>query len=127
MSQSVFKGSHRRWRLLPTGILVVSFSLSAWTDAAFAKDGSEELVEPPICSAQTADLHELKEICNVTPLGYCRDGYCPNEVKVNLTAETAAINVDGYRVTTENYNETYLPSVIETVSGDRRTVTKIKR
>jgi len=72
-----------------------------------------ELIQPPICSAATAGRLELKDICTVKPLG--NGG---NEVKIYLTAETATIDVGGYKVTTENYNRNYLTPVVEAMPGD---------
>jgi FtsP/CotA-like multicopper oxidase with cupredoxin domain len=72
-----------------------------------------ELVEPPLCSAVTATQPVLNGICSVTPLG---NGH--NDVKIELTAASAAIDAGGYKVVTENYNGNYLTPVIEAMPGD---------
>jgi hypothetical protein len=51
-------------------------------------------------------------ICAVTPIG------SHHNVKVNLTAASAAITIGGYKVVTENYNGDYLTPVIEAMPGD---------
>ena len=61
----------------------------------------------------SASQTELKGLCEVTPLA--DEHY---EVKVNLTAESAPIEVGGYIVVTENYNGAYMPLVIEAMPGD---------
>jgi FtsP/CotA-like multicopper oxidase with cupredoxin domain len=80
---------------------------------AVANDGVRELIQPPICSAATAAQFQPRNICSARRL----DGG-QHEVKVRLTAETAPIEVDGYKVTTENYNGNYLTPVIEVMPGD---------
>lgn len=89
----------------------VQFVSSAPTRAGTAS--SEELTQPPICSAATGDRAASPPICNVTRLG---DSH--NQIKVDLTAETSPITLAGYTVTTENYNGAYLAPVIEALPGD---------
>ncbi len=95
-----------------TVVLAVGLSIGNAQVGAPApvKNGLEN---PPICSAKTAALGELKGICEVAPLGNGRD-----TVKVNLTAQTSQIEVGGYNVTTEHYNESYVPPVVEAMPGD---------
>jgi FtsP/CotA-like multicopper oxidase with cupredoxin domain len=71
--------------------------------------------QPPVCSAATVAAGTApKDLCTVTPLG---DGH--NEVKINLTAQTATpIEVAGYTVTTDNYNGKYLTPIVEALPGD---------
>jgi FtsP/CotA-like multicopper oxidase with cupredoxin domain len=77
---------------------------------AMATERALELIQPPVCSAATAGFVPN---CTVTPLG---NGH--NEVKVDLTAETAPVEIAGYKVITENYNGNYLTPVIEAMPGD---------
>jgi FtsP/CotA-like multicopper oxidase with cupredoxin domain len=84
--------------------------LHLFVQPAMATERALELIQPPICSAATAGL-VLN--CTVTPLG---NGH--NEVKVNLTAETAPVEIAGYKVITENYNGNYLTPIIEAMPGD---------
>ncbi|MER8533353.1 multicopper oxidase domain-containing protein [Mesorhizobium sp. M1005] len=72
-----------------------------------------ELVQPPICSVATAGASSLGGTCTVSTQA---DGR--HQVKVTLTAETHEIEVGGYKVTTENYNGSYLTPVIEIAPGD---------
>jgi FtsP/CotA-like multicopper oxidase with cupredoxin domain len=72
-----------------------------------------ELHDPPICSAAKVGDPALKDICSVTPLGDNR-----NDVRINLTAGRATIDVGGYKVTTENYNGKYLAPIVEAMPGD---------
>jgi FtsP/CotA-like multicopper oxidase with cupredoxin domain len=88
--------------------------LGCFLQPAVAADQSPELIQPPICSAATADRLLPSGICTITPLG---DGH--NEVKINLTAETAPVKVAGYNLATENYNGDYLTPVVEAMPGDR--------
>ena len=66
-----------------------------------------------MCSKATALQPELKRVCEVRPL----EGG-GNEVKLNLTAKTGPIEVGGYTVVTEHYNNSYLPPVVEAMPGD---------
>ena len=89
MEDSIAAGS--RWGQTNWALLL-TFALGLLTQSANAEDVSPELIEPPVCSAATAGkLPALEGICSVTPLG---DGH--NEVKANLTAKTAPIEVGGY-------------------------------
>jgi FtsP/CotA-like multicopper oxidase with cupredoxin domain len=92
---------------------VLGTGLSLILQPAVAADQSPELLQPPICSAATADGFLPKDICAVTPLG---NGH--NEVKINLTAETTPVKVAGYNLATENYNGNYLTPVVEAMPGD---------
>jgi FtsP/CotA-like multicopper oxidase with cupredoxin domain len=75
---------------------------------------AEELIQPPVCSAETAGkIPELAGLCEVTPLDEKR-----NKVKINLTAAAGPIQVGGYSVITENYNGTYLTPIVEAMPGD---------
>ncbi|MGH6826382.1 multicopper oxidase domain-containing protein [Methyloceanibacter sp.] len=77
---------------------------------------AEELIQPPICSAETAGkIPELEGICEVTPRKDARAG---NTVKVNLTANTGPIVAGGYTVVTEHFNRSYLTPVVEAMPGD---------
>jgi FtsP/CotA-like multicopper oxidase with cupredoxin domain len=95
------------------GACIAVLSLSFLGHAAMAEDNSPELIQPPVCSAATTYLPALAGICTITPLG---NGH--NEVKVNLTAQTASIDVGGYKVITENYNGHYVSPVVEAMPGD---------
>ena len=92
------------------GAWILGGTLNFALQPAIAADPSPELVQPPICSATTAG--QLGGICAVTPIG------SQNNVKVNLTAASAAITIGGYKVVTENYNGDYLTPVIEAMPGD---------
>lgn len=92
------------------GAWILSSALNFPLQPAIAADPSPELVQPPICSATTAG--QLGGICAVTPIG------SHHNVKVNLTAASAAITIGGYKVVTENYNGDYLTPVIEAMPGD---------
>ena len=78
---------------------------------------ADELKSPPICSFETAgkvsELPELAGICEVTPL---QNG--GNKVKINLTANMGPVQVGGYTVATEHYNNFYLTPVVEAKPGD---------
>jgi hypothetical protein len=78
-------------------------------------EDSPELIQPPICSAETAYQPALAGLCEVTPRD---DGYPGNKVKINLTAKTSRIEVGGYSVVTEHYNDTYIPPVVRANAGD---------
>ena len=88
---------------------IVGFGLTFMLRSGFAA----ELVQPPVCSATTAGDPALKDVCIVTPLGGSR-----NDVKVNLTATSAQIDVGGYKVTTGNYNGNFLTPIVEAMPGD---------
>jgi FtsP/CotA-like multicopper oxidase with cupredoxin domain len=92
------------------GTWILGGALNFALQPAIAADPSPELVQPPIYSATTAG--QLGGICAVTPIG------SQNNVKVNLTAASAAITIGGYKVVTENYNGNYLTPVIEAMPGD---------
>jgi FtsP/CotA-like multicopper oxidase with cupredoxin domain len=79
---------------------------------ATAADVSPELVQPPVCSQATASQGALPGICTVTPAD------SQNRVKVNLMAKTTPIEVGGYWVVTDNYNDSYLAPVVEAMPGD---------
>jgi FtsP/CotA-like multicopper oxidase with cupredoxin domain len=70
-----------------------------------------ELMQPPVCSTATAI--QLKDVCEVKPLGGGK-----NEIKLNLTAASATISIGGYKVVTENYNGNYLAPIVEAMPGD---------
>ena len=79
-----------------------------------------ELRQPPVCSRATATTHSLGEVCSAKPaeLAAASGAHQPYNIKVNFTAKTSEVNVGGYNVITENYNDTYLPPVIEVEAGD---------
>jgi FtsP/CotA-like multicopper oxidase with cupredoxin domain len=81
-----------------------------------------ELRQPPICSAATASTFQPPGVCVVSRRSDAPDG---NVVKVNLRAGRAGGNdpslglqVAGYRVKTEAYNDRYLTPVIQAMPGD---------
>jgi FtsP/CotA-like multicopper oxidase with cupredoxin domain len=80
---------------------------------AHAEDASPQLIQPPVCSAETVGDFMPKGICEVTPLP---GGH--NIVKINLTAEARPIEVGGYTVVTENYNGNYLTPIVQALAGD---------
>jgi hypothetical protein len=82
--------------------------------SADAEDSSPELIQPPICSAETAYQPALKGLCEVTRR---KDRPKGNTVKVNLTANTSRIEVGGYSVVTEHYNDAYGPPVVRANPG----------
>lgn len=96
------------------GTRIFVLCLGLFIAPAMAQNKSPELVQPPICSAATAGYGALREICTVATLG---SGH--NEVKIDLTAQTAQIEIGGYKVTTDNYNASYLTPVVEAMPGDR--------
>jgi hypothetical protein len=57
---------------------------------------------------------ELKDYCEITTL----PGTKRHKIKVYLKAQTSPIEVGGYKVTTEHYNDSYLTPVIEALPGD---------
>jgi FtsP/CotA-like multicopper oxidase with cupredoxin domain len=79
-----------------------------------------ELDQPPICSAATASRAELKDVCTVKSL---TGGH--NDIHVNLKAESFRIDVGGYKVTTGNYNHSYVAPVIEAMQGDTVSATLV--
>jgi hypothetical protein len=93
------------------GVWLLGVGLSFFVSSTMAADTWPELIQPPICSVATAA--QLYGICTVIPLG---NGH--NQIKVNLTAASAAIEVGGYRVVTENYNGKYLTPIVEAMPGD---------
>jgi FtsP/CotA-like multicopper oxidase with cupredoxin domain len=92
---------------------IAAVALGPLIATAHAQDSRPELVPPPVCSAATAASGALKGVCEVTTLPNGR-----KKVKVNLTAQTARIQVGGYSVVTENYNARYLSPVVEAMAGD---------
>lgn len=98
----------------PTLLIVFAAVFLAQSGSARAED-SPELIQPPICSAATAYQPALKGICEVNPRD---DGKPGNRVKINLTAETSRIEVGGYSVVTEHYNDSYIPPVVRANAGD---------
>jgi FtsP/CotA-like multicopper oxidase with cupredoxin domain len=87
----------------PSGTAAAARSASAYPYSA-----TRELLPLPICSAAA---HSDWKGCTITAKG----GH--NEVKVDLTAQTASVHVGGYDVFTENYGN-YLTPVIEAMPGD---------
>jgi FtsP/CotA-like multicopper oxidase with cupredoxin domain len=76
--------------------------------------GGEELKKLPICSAETVnETSELHGICEVETIEGDR-----KRVKINLTAHRGLIQVGGYTVETEHYNDSYLTPVVEANPGD---------
>jgi hypothetical protein len=70
-------------------------------------------LQPPICSAATVAAGTAPTgVCTVTPLG---NG---NAVEINLTAQTGPIDVGGYTVDTDHYNDNYLTPIVEAHPGD---------
>ena len=102
---------HRQLSRPAKAAWVLGIGLSLTLQSATAADKSPELVQPPICSAATAG--QLVGICVIKSLG---NGH--NEVKVNLTAASAPVEIGGYKVVTENYNGSYLTPIIEAMPGD---------
>jgi hypothetical protein len=106
-----------RSQALPARLAIAAWALgtglSLILQPAVAADQSPELLQPPICSAATADGFLPKDFCTVTPLGNRH-----NEVKINLTGETTPVKVAGYNLTTENYYGNYLTPIVEAMSGD---------
>jgi FtsP/CotA-like multicopper oxidase with cupredoxin domain len=102
---------------------VVAVGLVLLTQVARAEDVPPELLQPPelvplpICSAEeiktTPELKE-KHICEVEPV----PGTKRHKIKVNLEAHSSEIEVGGYKVNTEHYNDSYLTPVIEALPGD---------
>lgn len=77
--------------------------------------GGCELVLPPVCSRDPAQLTAPTWLCEVTASAG------PNQrkrVQIKLTAKMADIQVGGYKVKTENYNGSYLSPVVEAEVGD---------
>jgi FtsP/CotA-like multicopper oxidase with cupredoxin domain len=96
---------------------IVTFAVALLTQSGptQAKD-TPELIQPPVCSAATVGkFPELEGLCEVTPRD---DGRPGDKVKVNLTVNTGPIEVGGYRVVTEHYNNAYLPPVVRARPGD---------
>jgi FtsP/CotA-like multicopper oxidase with cupredoxin domain len=110
-SQLGYSCRHTHWLLIPTFAVV----LIAQPEASNAGDDSPELIQPPICSAETAYQPALKGVCEVKPRD---DNHPGNEVKINLTANTSRIEVGGYSVITEHYNDAYIPPVVRANPGD---------
>jgi FtsP/CotA-like multicopper oxidase with cupredoxin domain len=96
-----------------TAILAFAAAFLAQPGSLRAED-SPELIQPPICSAATVGkIPALEGICEVTPL---QGG--GQKVKINLTANTGPVQVGGYTITTEHYNNSYLTPVVEALPGD---------
>jgi FtsP/CotA-like multicopper oxidase with cupredoxin domain len=81
-----------------------------------------ELWQPPICSAATASTFRPPGVCEVWRRSDAPEG---NVVKVNLRASHAGGNdpslglqVAGYRIKSEAYNDRYLTPVIQAMPGD---------
>jgi FtsP/CotA-like multicopper oxidase with cupredoxin domain len=72
----------------------------------------DELIQPPVCSLKCIPS-ELKDYCKIEMLG---TEY--HKITVNLKAQFGPIDVGGYKVTTEHYNDSYLTPVIEALPGD---------
>ena len=101
--------THRAFALAFAIVLLSPFQLAS------AEDASPELIQPLICSAETAYQPALAGLCEVAPRD---DRYSGNRVKINLTAKTSRIEVGGYSVVTEHYNDTYIPPVVRANAGD---------
>lgn len=99
-------------RLLRSILVALSGSCGL-SQAAAAADLSPELAALPVCSIRTASHPANKPFCTVKSLP---GGH--HEVKIHLTAQHAVIDVAGYKVSTDNYNATYLTPVVEAVPGD---------
>ena len=113
ISQRLVPGCRTRTGSWSRGVrgYAVILSFAVLTQVARADD---ELIQLLVCSAETSGQPAVNKICTVKPLG---NGH--NKVKVNLTAETAPVEVGGYKVkNTENYNGNYLTPVIEVMPGD---------
>ena len=91
------------------------------TPSADAEDSSPELIQPPICSKHQNTAGKTPrgaEVCTVTSLGVDAEGVEHHEIKIDLTAQSSPIEVGGYSVTTEHYNDAYLTPVVEALAGD---------
>ncbi len=122
MRGSVALKSPRLQRAATGGSYVVWLSLSLLGQPAIA----DELIPPPVCSPLLKSIPpELKDYCKITtlPASECHTistvpGAECHKIKVNLTANSGPIDVGGYKVTTEHYNNSYLTPVIEAMPGD---------
>jgi FtsP/CotA-like multicopper oxidase with cupredoxin domain len=72
----------------------------------------DPLTDLPVCSARTAPGSTLKDICSVKDLAKGK------EINITLTTTSSSVNLAGYSVTTENYNDSYVTPVIEANPGD---------
>lgn len=112
--RSVFaSGTARGWGLQASWRWIFAIGLCFLVSPAMATDTFPELLQPPICSAKTASDPTIKSVCTVTALG---NG--SNEVKIDLVAQTAIVEVAGYKLSTENYNAAYITPVVEAMPGD---------
>lgn len=105
---------------------VCAVTLAAGAMAQTPRSDGPELDQPPVCSKRPVPP-ALKGVCEITE--FTQLGKKRRRVKVILTAETADIDVAGYRVKTENYNRKYLPPIIEANAGDAvaaRLINKLK-
>lgn len=73
---------------------------------------ADELKEPPVCSPLKPIPLELKEVCKITRRA------SGHKITVNLTAHNSTIEIGGYNVETQHYNDYYLTPVIEALPGD---------
>lgn len=76
----------------------------------------EPLRAPPVCSSIGAGSSELQfPFCRVAPLP---GGLGRHELTLSLTATTSLVQIGGYHLSTDNYDGTYLPPVVELKPGD---------
>jgi FtsP/CotA-like multicopper oxidase with cupredoxin domain len=76
----------------------------------------EPLRKPPVCSTFKAGSSELQPpFCRVAPLP---DQPGQHELTLSLSATTSPVHIGGYLFDTDNYDETYLPPVVELNPGD---------
>lgn len=107
-----------QWRWLFAALVIALATDPAHPQSSCQQDptaGGCELVMPPVCSRDPASATAPPGVCDVTarpgPLGGKR-------VEISLKATTGAIRVGGYTFSTDNYNASYLPPVVEADPGD---------
>jgi FtsP/CotA-like multicopper oxidase with cupredoxin domain len=76
-------------------------------------DSDEPLKDLSVCSVQTAPRFAPAYVCAARELADKS-----HEIKITLKAQTSAVQIAGYMVTTDNYNGDYLTPVVEAKPGD---------
>jgi FtsP/CotA-like multicopper oxidase with cupredoxin domain len=94
-------------------VIIVALALSIPTKTTGAGNSSRELISPPVCSAETSQNASVRTICKVKALSGKR-----HSIAIDLTADTASIDVGGYKVETENYNRAYISPIVRAIPGD---------
>jgi FtsP/CotA-like multicopper oxidase with cupredoxin domain len=98
---------------LRTPAVVLQCVVVALTLQSPVASGGEPLLELPVCSTA-----RLLQSPRTAPPAECQPDRAHKRIRLELTAQTSAVVVGGYRVTTDNYNARYIAPVLEARPGD---------